>query len=104
MQGHMAPSYSILEEPWACNKNSMKVPTDWSLFFLLGGIFGRFCLGGILFEKVIIPKSAFSCSGLLLGDRNGMPSKRCVFRFGSEKDIFDEFDTDFTGKLLGMNS
>ena len=23
---------------------------------------------------------------------------------GSEKDIFDEFDTDFTGKLLGMNS
>lgn len=36
-----------------------------------------------------------------------MPSKqwqRCVLRFGSEKDIFDEFDTDFTGKLLGMNS
>lgn len=35
MQGHIAPSYSILEEPWACNKNSMKVPTDWSCSFCL---------------------------------------------------------------------
>lgn len=39
------------------------------MFFLFGGIFGRFCLGGILVEKVIIPKSqeCVSCSGSFLG-------------------------------------
>lgn len=38
MQGHIAPSYSILEEPWACNKtkkSTRKVPTDWSCSFCL---------------------------------------------------------------------
>lgn len=71
MQGHIAPSYSILEEPWACNKKtSTKVPTDGHVLFVWWNFWVDF-FRWILVEKVSIPKSqeCVSCSGFFLGPK-----------------------------------
>ena len=52
MQGHMAPSYSILEEPWRPDK---KINDEGSnglvMFSFFGGILGRFLFRWILVER-----------------------------------------------------